>query len=132
MTTEFATSSQPLRFAIVEDDLFIGQLLSHMLDSAGFDSEFFPFGTDLLKSPNLLNFDAIILDLSLPDMDGFVVMQRLAESTIGMPVLLISGHDVAVLHAAKLYGNGIGLKMRGALTKPFSEQEFFAAFGLKG
>jgi hypothetical protein len=42
----------------------------------------------------------------------------------------MSGHDLAVVRAAKIYGNGIGLQMRGALTKPFTKYELFKALGL--
>jgi FixJ family two-component response regulator len=70
------------------------------------------------------------LDLSLPDVDGFELMDQLAAQRVGMSLVLMSGHSLATVRAAKIYGNGIGLKVRGALTKPFSRTELFAALGL--
>jgi CheY-like chemotaxis protein len=83
-----------------------------------------------LKSPNLQWFKAVILDLSLPDIDGFELMNTLAADAEGMPMVLMSGHDLAVVRAAKIYGNGLGLRVRGALTKPFTRDQLFAALGL--
>jgi DNA-binding response OmpR family regulator len=119
-----------LLFAIVDDEPFISQLVSDMLSSANVDVEIFPLGIEFLQSPNLLKFKTIILDLSLPDIDGFEIMDRLATEAIGISVLLISGHKSATLDAARIYGRGIGLKMRGALAKPFSSDELFSGLGL--
>ena len=117
-------------FAVVEDDPFMAELVSDMLSSADVDVEVFPLGSALLKSPNLQWFKAIILDLTLPDIDGFELMNTLAADAEGMPMVLMSGHDLAVVRAAKIYGNGLGLRVRGALTKPFTRDELFTALGL--
>jgi two-component system OmpR family response regulator len=124
------TGADLLRFAIVEDEPFMAQLVSDMLASAGVDVEVFMLGADLLKCADLLNFKCIILDLSLPDIDGFDLMDKLAADTIGMSIVLMTGHNLATVRAAKIYGNGVGLKVRGALTKPFTKDELFAALGL--
>jgi CheY-like chemotaxis protein len=124
-----STPDRPL-FAVVEVEPFMAQLVSDMLASGGADVEIFPLGSDLLKSPRLTQFKTIILDLSLPDIDGFQIMDKLAEDTIGLSIVLISGHDLAVVRAATIYGIGMGLKMRAALTKPFTKDELFAALGL--
>ena len=117
-------------FAIVEDEPFMAELVSDMLGGADVDVEVFSLGTALLKSPNLQWFTAIILDLSLPDICGFDLMDKLAADAEGMSMVLMSGHDLAVLRAAKIYGNGIGLKVRGVLSKPFSRDQIFASLGL--
>lgn len=120
------------RFAIVEDEPFMAQLVSDMLVSSGAEVEIFELGAALLKSADLLKFKAIILDLSLPDIDGFELMENLAANTIGMSIVLMSGHDPGTLRAARIYGNGLGLKMRGALAKPFTKYEMLAALGWPG
>ena len=120
-----------MKFAIVEDDPFMAQLVSDMLTSAGIEVQVFMLGMDLLKSPDVLNFKAIILDLSLPDIDGFDLMDQLAAKYIGMSILLMSGHQLATVRAAQIYGNGVGLKMRGALTKPFTRDALLVTLGLQ-
>lgn len=120
-----------MQFAIVEDDPFMAELVGDMLTSSGAEAQVFTLGADLLKCADLLHFKAIILDLSLPDIDGFEIMDRIAAQYIGMSLVLMSGHDLSTVRAAKIYGNGIGLKIRGALTKPFTKGELFAALGLQ-
>ena len=108
----------------------MAELVSDMLTSGGVDFEVFALGKDLFKRSNLHEFQAIILDLSLPDIDGFDLMERLAAEISGMSMVLMSGHDLSVVRAAKIFGNGIGLRVRGAITKPFTQAELFAALGL--
>jgi hypothetical protein len=43
----------------------------------------------------------------------------------------MSGHQLATVRAAQIYGNGVGLKMRGALTKPFSRDALLVTLGLQ-
>jgi CheY-like chemotaxis protein len=125
------SSGQP-QFAIVEDDPFMAQLVSDMLLTGGVEVQIFMFGLDLLQCVNLLSFKTIVLDLSLPDIDGFDLMDKLASDVIGMSIVLMSGHDAATLRGASIYANGIGLNVRGALTKPFTRGELFAALGIAG
>ncbi len=119
-----------LLFAIVDDEPFMAQLVSDMLSSADVDVEVFPLGADFLRSPKLLRFKTCILDLSLPDIDGFDLMDKLAADMAGMSMLLISGHNSATINAAKIYGKGIGLNMLGALSKPFTRDDLLSGLGL--
>jgi two-component system response regulator CiaR len=119
-----------LRFAMVEDEAFMAELINDMLTSCGADVEVFMLGADLLKHADLPHFKAIILDLSLPDIDGFDMLERLAATALNASILLMSGHAPSVLHAAKLYGHGMGLQMLGALSKPFTRDELLATLGL--
>jgi FixJ family two-component response regulator len=127
------SAAQPDRplIALVEDDAVMAELVCDMLAALGVDVELFSLGKDLFKSKNFLKFKIVILDLSLPDIDGFDMMERLASECIGMSLVLISGHDLGVVRAAKIYGNGLGLRVRGALTKPFAREQLFAALGLR-
>ena len=116
--------------AIVEDDPFMTDLVKEMLVSEGTEVEAFPSAQALLSSPNLHKLKTIVLDISLPDIDGFGVMDKLAEDFLGMPVLLISGHDFSVISAANLYGKRIGLKMHQPLSKPFTKQDLLGSLGI--
>jgi FixJ family two-component response regulator len=116
--------------AIVDDDPSMIKLVKLMLSTTGVRAESFTVGGELFKSPALKKFGSIVLDLSIQDTDGFRVMDQLAARNITVPIVLISGHDDAVLMAAKAYGNGIGLNLRGALSKPFSQQQLLGALDL--
>jgi CheY-like chemotaxis protein len=117
-------------YAVVEDEPFMAEMVCDMLASRGLNVEVFHHGADFLRSANLRNFQAIVLDLSLPDIDGFVLMDKLVDQAVYASMVLMSGHDLAIVRAAKIYGNGIGLHVRAALTKPFTKEELFAALGL--
>lgn len=108
----------------------MADLVCDMLATFRVEVEVFSIGKDFLKSQNLSKFKIVILDLSLPDIDGFDIMEKLASEFIGMSIVLISGHDLAVVRAAKVLGNGLGLRVRGALTKPFTRDELSIALGL--
>jgi FixJ family two-component response regulator len=125
-----AGQSDRLIIALVEDDSFMADLVCDMLSTFGVEAEVFSLGNDFLKSQNLSKYKIVILDLSLPDIDGFDIMEKLASEFIGMSLVLISGHDLAVVRAAKVLGNGLGLRVRGALTKPFTRDELSLALGL--
>jgi FixJ family two-component response regulator len=81
-------------YAVVDDQSLMAELVSEMLTSAGSDVEVevFSLGQHLLKSKNLKNFKAVIMDLSLPDIDGFDLMEQLAVDNKGLAVVLMSGH----------------------------------------
>ena len=125
-----ANRHDQLCFAVVDDEPLMSQLVSDMLSSANVSVEVFSLGAELLKSANLLKFRSIILDLSLPDIDGFELIDKLANRTIGMPILLMSGHDNAILSASRNYGEARGLNILAALGKPFTRSDLHAVLGL--
>jgi FixJ family two-component response regulator len=75
-------------------------------------------------------FDKFLPDLPLPDIDGFDLMDGLASVKASMANVLISGHDRAVLSVAETQGKGIGLDLKGALSKPVLRPTRRAALGL--
>jgi FixJ family two-component response regulator len=125
-----STLGAPTLVAIVDDDPLMIKLTRLMLTNADVNLETFMSGTALLKSSALNKFNTIILDLSIPDAEGFHIMDKLVVKNITANIVLISGHDHAILMAAKAYGEGVGLNMCGALRKPFTQQNLFAALGL--
>lgn len=119
-------------YAVVDDQPLMAELVSEMLTSAGSDVqvEVFLLGYPLLKSKNLKNFKAVIMDLSLPDIDGFDLMEQLAVDNKGLSVVLMSGHQPAVVRAASLYADGVGLNVLAALNKPFTMERLLSSLGL--
>lgn len=119
-------------YAVVEDQPLMAELVSEMLTSAGseVEVEVFTLGQHLLKSKNLKNFKAVIMDLSLPDIDGFDLMEQLAVDNKGLPIVLMSGHQPVVVGAAALYADGVGLNVLAALNKPFTMEQLLGSLGL--
>jgi two-component system C4-dicarboxylate transport response regulator DctD len=125
-----SASAVQARLAIIEDEPFMAELVHNMLAHLDWQVEVFPLGADLLTCPHLMQFNTLVLDLSLPDIDGFDLMDRLAAMALPGSLLLMSGHSQAALHASLLYGNGIGLQVKGILCKPFSRDELCMALGM--
>ncbi|MYL27842.1 MULTISPECIES: response regulator transcription factor [Halomonadaceae] len=90
---------------IVDDDPAIRQALTLLFKSAGLASESFASGGQLLAADKPNGPACVLLDLSLPDLDGLEVQQRLHRETPGIPVIFLTGYgDVPVAVQALKYG----------------------------
>lgn len=92
-----------------------------MLTSAGMVLDTTDLGEDGLEIGKLYDYDIIILDLMLPDMDGFEVLRRLRASKVETPVLILSG-----LTEPDNKVKGFGTGADDYLTKPFNKEELVA------
>ena len=110
-----------MRVLLVEDDLTTQQSIQMMLESAGMVVDATDLGEDGLEIGKLYDYDIIILDIMLPDMDGFEVLRRLRDSRVETPVLILSG-----LSGAENKVKGLGTGADDYLTKPFDKKELIA------
>ncbi len=117
--------------AIVEDDPMMGGLVAQMLAHYGLSTQLFSGGLALLRSDALKDYGTIIMDLSLPDMDGFELIQKLAERAPHAELLLMTGRGNATLESARMVAEGLGTRVVGALNKPFSHLELALALTLE-
>jgi two-component system response regulator FixJ len=90
--------------AIVDDDESVRIALRRFLRSASFDVEAFPSGAEFLESLKTHQPDCVVLDLHMPQLDGFAVLARLAEAGIRLPVVVITGQDSAANRERALAG----------------------------
>jgi two-component system copper resistance phosphate regulon response regulator CusR len=79
-----------MRFLIVEDEKRIADFLSRGLESAGYAVDAAPDGKTAIEMVHATDYDLIILDLMLPDMDGLQVLERIRNRKINPPVLILS------------------------------------------
>ncbi len=77
---------------IVDDDLAIREVVTQILRYEGYDVLDAGTGAEGLALAEKHHPDAIMLDVKMPGMDGFEVLQRLRAASIGAPVIVISGH----------------------------------------
>ena len=110
-----------MRILLVEDDLTTQQSIKLMLESADMIVDTTDLGEDGLEIGKLYDYDLILLDIMLPDMDGFEVLRRLRDSRVETPVLILSGLDEA---GSKVKGLKTGAD--DYLTKPFDKAELLA------
>ncbi len=110
-----------MRVLLVEDDPTTSQSIEMMLSSAGMVLDTTDLGEDGLEIGKLYDYDIIVLDLMLPDMDGYEVLRRLRASKVETPVLILSG-----LSEADDKVKGLGTGADDYLTKPFNKDELIA------
>jgi two-component system cell cycle response regulator CtrA len=110
-----------MRVLLVEDDSSTAQTIEMMLKSEGMVVDATDLGEDGLEIGKLYDYDIIILDLMLPDMDGMEVLRRLRHSRVTTPVLILSG-----LSQSENKVKGLGNGADDYLTKPFDKSELIA------
>jgi len=110
-----------MRVLLVEDDPTTQQSVTMMLESASMVVDATDLGEDGLDLGKLYDYDIIVLDLMLPDMDGIDVLRRLRDARVKTPVLILSG-----LTESENKVKGLGTGADDYLTKPFNKDELIA------
>lgn len=111
----------PMRILLIEDDSSTSKTLEALLRSEGFVVDSTDLGEDGLEIGKIYEYDIILLDLMLPDMEGFEVLRRLRASQIKTPILILSG-----LSEISDKVKGLGFGADDYLTKPFDRIELIA------
>jgi two-component system cell cycle response regulator CtrA len=110
-----------MRVLLVEDDFAVSQSIEAMLKKEGMIVDATDLGEDGLEIGKLYDYDIIILDLMLPDINGYEVLRNLRGSKIKTPVLILSG-----LSEPDNKVKGLGYGADDYLTKPFDKSELLA------
>ncbi len=110
-----------MRVLLVEDDPATAQGIEMMLRAESYVCDVTDMGEDGLEIGKLYDYDIIILDLMLPDMDGYEVLRRLRAARVKTPTLILSG-----LNGLDDKIKGLGVGADDYLTKPFDKRELVA------
>lgn len=110
-----------MRILVVEDERRIADFLGRGLESAGYAVDLAPDGKTALELVHTTEYDLIILDLGLPDIDGLTVLQKIRNRKSSPPVLILSARG-AVDERVK----GLEQGADDYLTKPFAFVELLA------
>ncbi len=110
-----------MRVLLVEDDTASAKSIELMLKSEGYVCDSTDHGEDGLEIGKLYDYDLIILDIMLPDMDGFEVLRRLRAAKVQTPILILSG-----LNEPDSKVKGLDLGADDYVTKPFDKDELIA------
>uniref|UniRef100_UPI004048C0F4 response regulator transcription factor CtrA n=1 Tax=Yoonia sp. TaxID=2212373 RepID=UPI004048C0F4 len=110
-----------MRILLVEDDPTTSKSIELMLTYANLNVYATDLGEEGIDLAKLYDYDLILLDLNLPDMNGHEVLRQLRLSRIDTPILILSGDDDT---DAKLKGFGYGAD--DYMTKPFHREELVA------
>ena len=108
---------------VIDDDRDVRRSLSFMLSAAEIRSHPFGSGLDFLDALPDLEPGCILLDLRMPQMDGFEVMAALAERKVDWPVIVMTGHGEVPVAVRAMKLGAVDF-----VEKPFSEQALLGCF----
>lgn len=110
-----------MRALLVEDEIIAARGIALMLKSGGAVVDTADTGEEALELVRHYDYDVVVLDLMLPDMDGYDVVRRMRAGRIEVPVLILSG-----LSRPQAKVKGFGLGADDFITKPFDKAELLA------
>ncbi|MCA3442210.1 MAG: response regulator transcription factor [Rhodobacter sp.] len=110
-----------MRVLLVEDDPATSRSIELMLTHANLNVYCTDLGEEGIDLAKLYDYDLILLDLNLPDMNGHEVLRQLRLARVETPILILSGSDDS---ESKLRGFGFGAD--DYMTKPFHREELVA------
>ena len=115
------TENPPARILIVDDEANLAELLVMACRVRGWDAEGVGTGREAVALARSEHFDAIVLDVMLPDLDGFAVIEKIRGEGIDTPVVFLSARD-------EVDDRLTGLRLGGDdyVTKPFNLDEVIA------
>ncbi|HEX8533936.1 MAG TPA: response regulator [Allosphingosinicella sp.] len=122
LSTAPETRTVPRYVHVIDDDRDVRRSLSFMLGAGDFQSRPFASGEDLLDSLTQLRPGCILLDVRMPEMDGFAVMDALAERGVEWPVIVMTGHGEVSVAVRAMKAGAIDF-----LEKPFDEAQLLAS-----
>ncbi|MEQ8232303.1 MAG: response regulator [Gammaproteobacteria bacterium] len=108
--------------AVVDDEASVRKAMSRLIRSAGMAVETYASGTEFLASLGDHQPGCVVLDLHMPRLDGFDVYEQLAGSGLGIPVILITGHDTPETRA-----RSTAVGMTAYFRKPVDDQALLDA-----
>jgi FixJ family two-component response regulator len=107
---------------VVDDDISVRESLELLIHSAGWRSETFASASEFLARPRVLVPSCLVLDVSLPGLNGLDLQKRIAAERTDMPIIFITGYgDVPMTVQAMKAGAA------EFLTKPFGDEVLLSA-----
>jgi two-component system OmpR family response regulator len=110
-----------MRVLLVEDDPALASVVARGLDEEGLRTTIARTGEEALAEATHSSWDAIVLDIGLPGIDGYEVCRRLRQERMRAPVLMLTARDAVADRIAGLEGGADDY-----LVKPFSFGELLA------
>ena len=111
---------RPLVF-VVDDDISVRESLESLIAEAGWRPEVFASAEEFLAFPRKLLPSCLVLDVSLPDLNGLELQQRIADRS-DMPIIFITGHGDIPMTVRAMKAGAVEF-----LTKPFSPDVLLGA-----
>jgi two-component system, cell cycle response regulator CtrA len=113
-----------MRALLVEDDAAASRGIALLLEREGIVIDSVDTGEEALDLACRQDYDLILLDLRLPDVDGYEVIRRMRLARVAVPLLVLSG-----LSRASARVRALGMGADDFMTKPFDKSELIARIG---
>jgi FixJ family two-component response regulator len=115
------STATPIVF-IVDDDVSVRESLELLIQNEGWQAETFASAQEFLDHPRATLPSCLILDVSLPGLNGLELQQRVAAQRTDMPIIFITGHGDIPMTVRAMKAGAIEF-----LTKPFSDEVLLSA-----
>lgn len=115
------TQAKPVVF-VVDDDVSVRESLELLISFAGWQPETFASAEDFLARPRSLTPSCLVLDVSLPDLNGLELQKLIASDRLDMPIIFITGHGDVPMTVQAMKAGAVEF-----LTKPFDDEVLLTA-----
>jgi FixJ family two-component response regulator len=113
--------AKPIIF-VVDDDVSVRESLEALISFAGWQPETFASAEEFLARPRALAPSCMVLDVSLPDLDGLALQKLIADDRMDMPIIFITGHGDVPMTVQAMKAGAVEF-----LTKPFDDEVLLSA-----
>src|SRR5687768_1443312 len=107
---------------VVDDDVSVRESLEALIRCEGWEPETFASAAEFLAHPRALTPSCLVLDVSLPDLNGLDLQDRIATDRSGVPIIFITGHGDIPMTVRAMKAGAVEF-----LTKPFSDDVLLRA-----
>lgn len=110
--------NKAMRVLLVEDDPSTGEVIQRFLRDENLFCDFMTTGEEAFQISKIYDYDVIVLDIGLPDINGHELLQRFRDSAIKAPILILSGFQ-----STQDKVRALGFGADDYMTKPFVSEE---------
>jgi FixJ family two-component response regulator len=115
------SQQKPIVF-VVDDDVSVRESLELLIKFAGWQPETFASAGEFLERPRAAMPNCLVLDISLPDLNGLELQKLIASERTDMPIIFITGHGDVPMTVQAMKGGAVEF-----LTKPFDDEVLLSA-----
>jgi FixJ family two-component response regulator len=119
--SSFMSRDTPIVF-VVDDDISVRESLESLIRFAGWWPETFASAQEFLSRPRVFVPNCLVLDVTLPDLNGLDLQRRIATDRIDMPIIFITGHGDVPMTVRAMKAGAVEF-----LTKPYDDEVLLSA-----
>lgn len=121
MSAAAKSQQKPIVF-VVDDDISVRESLELLIKFAGWQPEMFASAAQFLAHPRTAAPSCLVLDVSLPDLNGLELQKLIASERTDMPIIFITGHGDVPMSVQAMKAGAVEF-----LTKPFDDEVLLSA-----